>query len=94
MTNASIWQRGGEAADATDETDDVEGRYWTLRGAQDVFEGISAAALTMAEVTYVGRLVAPEEKAKHNFVLAFGQTVRPHGVYRRSGGRDDRRDPR
>jgi hypothetical protein len=71
--SARLCFRGGTAAAAT-EPDPL----WTLelRGDREAFDGLFSARRTLGASLYAGLIVAPEEKAKHNLVVALAWSIR------------------
>jgi hypothetical protein len=63
-------------ADASAVTDP----YWAveLRATPEVFLDIFDGVLSLGDAFYAGLLSAPEEKSKHNLVVAIGRAVRAH----------------
>ena len=52
--------------------------FWTveLRGDLDAFASLWSGECTLGELFYAGRASAPEEKAKHNLVVALSWSMR------------------
>jgi hypothetical protein len=65
--------RGGTAVAARDAEP-----LWTLelRGEREAFDDLLSARRTLGSSLYAGLIVAPEEKAKHNLVVALAWSIR------------------